>query len=106
VIRAKFGQATLPEMAQTWYYLLIDRPSTGDISMSPTLKALGIDQLSVAQRILLVEEIWDSIVAESDQVPLTDGQKQDLERRLAAYEANPKAGSSWDEVKARLQRLS
>ena len=38
--------------------------------MSQTLKALGIDQLSVAQRILLVEEIWDSIVAEAEDMPL------------------------------------
>ena len=71
--------------------------------MSPTLKSLGIDRLSVAQRILLVEEIWDSIAAEAEQVPLTEGQKQDLQRRLAAHRENPKAGSSWEEVKARLQ---
>jgi putative addiction module component (TIGR02574 family) len=74
--------------------------------MSPTLKSLGIDQLSVAQRILLVEEIWDSIAAEPEQIPITEVQKEDLQRRLAAYEADPKAGSSWEEVKARLQRLS
>lgn len=72
--------------------------------MSPTLKALGIDRLSVAQRILLVEEIWDSIAAEGAEVPLTEAQRQDLQRRLAAYEADPKAGSSWEEVKARLRR--
>lgn len=72
--------------------------------MSPTLKALGIDRLSVAQRILLVEEIWDSIAAEEADVPLTEAQRQDLQRRVAAYEANPKAGSSWDDVKARLRR--
>lgn len=71
--------------------------------MSPTLKSLGIDQLSVAQRLLLVEEIWDSIAAEETAVPLTEAQRQDLERRIAAYEADPKAGSSWAEVKARLQ---
>ena len=71
--------------------------------MSPTLTSLGIDQLSVAQRILLVEEIWDSIAAEEDKRPLTGAQRQDLQRRLAAYEANPKAGSSWEEVKARLR---
>ncbi len=70
--------------------------------MSLTLKSLGIDQMSVAQRILLVEEIWDSIAAETADLPLTDAQKQDLQRRIAAYEANPKAGSSWEEVKARL----
>lgn len=71
--------------------------------MSPTLKAFGIDQLSVAQRVLLVEEIWDSIVEEQEELPLTEAQKVDLQRRLATYEANPKAGSSWDEVKARLR---
>ena len=70
--------------------------------MSPTLKTLGIDQLSVAQRILLVEEIWDSITAEEAEIPLTEAQRQDLQRRIAAYEADPNAGSSWEEVKARL----
>ena len=30
----------------------------------------------------------------------------DLQRRVAAYEANPKAGSSWEEVKARLREKS
>jgi putative addiction module component (TIGR02574 family) len=71
--------------------------------MSPTLKSLNIDQLSVAQRILLVEEIWESIAEEAGEVPLTEPQRQDLQRRLAAYEADPKAGSSWEEVKARLR---
>jgi putative addiction module component (TIGR02574 family) len=70
--------------------------------MSPTLKSLGIDQLSVAERILLVEEIWDSIAAEEEELLLSEAQRQDLQRRLAVYEANPKAGSSWEEVKARL----
>ena len=74
--------------------------------MSPTLNALGIDQLSVAQRILLVEEIWDTIPEEDEEIPLTEAQKQDLQRRVAAYEANPKAGSSWEEVKTRLREKS
>jgi putative addiction module component (TIGR02574 family) len=74
--------------------------------VSPTLKSLGIDQMSPAQRILLVEEIWDSIAAEAEQMPITEAQKQDLERRLAAYKANPQAGSSWEDVKARLEKLA
>ena len=67
--------------------------------MSPTLKSLNIDQLSVAQRILLVEEIRESIAEEAGEAPLTEAQQQDLQRRLAAYGANPKAGSTWEEVK-------
>jgi putative addiction module component (TIGR02574 family) len=57
----------------------------------------------LAERILLVEEIWDSIAAEADKSPLTEAQRQDLQRRLVAYEANRKAGASWEEVKARLR---
>jgi putative addiction module component (TIGR02574 family) len=71
--------------------------------MSPTLKSLGIDQLSVAERILLVEEIWDSIADDANELPLTEAQRDELDRRLAAYDKNPRAGSPWDEVKARLQ---
>jgi putative addiction module component (TIGR02574 family) len=71
--------------------------------MSPNLKSLGIDRLSVAERILLVEEIWDSIADEETEIPLTEAQHEDLKRRIAAYEVNPKAGASWEEVKARLQ---
>ena len=70
--------------------------------MSLTLKSLGIDQLSIPERILLVEEIWDSIAATPDEVPLSDAQRVELDRRLAAYEADPQAGSNWEEVKARL----
>jgi putative addiction module component (TIGR02574 family) len=70
--------------------------------MSQTLKALGIDQLSVAQRILLVEEIWDSIAAEAEDMPLTEPQRHDLAHRLGAYNDNPDAGSSWEDIKARL----
>jgi putative addiction module component (TIGR02574 family) len=43
------------------------------------------------------------IAAEADKLPLTDAQKQDLQRRLADYEANRQAGSTWEEIKDRLQ---
>ena len=70
--------------------------------MSPTMQSLGIDQLSIEQRLSLVEEIWDSLGSQADGLPLSDAQRQDLARRIAAYEADPKAGSTWEEVKARL----
>lgn len=72
--------------------------------MSTLLQSLGIDNLSMDQRLQLLDEIWDSIAAESDDIPLTDAQKADLQRRLDAYHADPRAGSSWEEVKARLQK--
>ncbi len=71
--------------------------------MSPTLQSLGIDRLSLDQRVVLAEEIWESIALEAERLPLTEAQKQDLQRRLAVYEANRHAGSTWEQVKTRLQ---
>ncbi len=68
--------------------------------MSATLQALGIDKLSVAERIALVQEIWESIAAEVEQAPLTEVQRQEVDRRLAAHRANPQAALSWEQVEA------
>lgn len=45
-----------------------------------------IRKLSVAERIQLVEDIWDSIAADADAVPLTDDQRSELDRRIADAE--------------------
>jgi len=70
--------------------------------MSVSLKSLGIDRLGVEERIALVEEIWNSIAADSAAVPLTTPQRDELDRRLADHAAHPNAVVSWDEVKASL----
>jgi putative addiction module component (TIGR02574 family) len=72
--------------------------------MHETAKSLGIDRLSLAERILLVEEIWDSIAAEAEALEVPQSHKDELDRRLAAYHADPQAGSSWEDVKSRLQK--
>jgi putative addiction module component (TIGR02574 family) len=72
--------------------------------MHATAKALGIDRLSVAERILLVEEIWDSIAAQVETLEVPQSHKDELDHRLKAYEVDPNAGSTWEVVKARLQK--
>ncbi len=59
-------------------------------------------KLSVAERILLIEEIWDRIADEQESLELTQAQQRELDRRLDAYEASPKEGGSWEEVKTRV----
>jgi putative addiction module component (TIGR02574 family) len=60
-------------------------------------------KLSAAERIQLVEDIWDSIAAEPDTaLPLTDAQLAEIDRRLADHAKNPERARSWDEVRARL----
>lgn len=59
-------------------------------------------QLSVAERIQLAEDIWDSVAAFPEAIPLTETQKEELDRRLQAYAQNPDEGISWDELKDKL----
>ena len=68
--------------------------------MGASVKSLGIDRLNVEERLALVEEIWESIAAEPDALPLSDSQRAELDRRLADHEAHPEAVVSWAEVKA------
>ncbi|MCC6680372.1 MAG: addiction module protein [Phycisphaeraceae bacterium] len=71
--------------------------------MSISMKELGLEQLSPAERILLAEELWDSLTVCPENVPVTDAQREDLQRRLDAYRDDPKAGSTWEDVKSRLR---
>jgi putative addiction module component (TIGR02574 family) len=68
--------------------------------MSSTLQTLGIDQLSVPERLTLVQEIWDSIAAEMERAPLSEAQRQEEDRRLAAHKLNPQAAIPWEQVEA------
>jgi len=76
--------------------------------MSPTLQSLGIDRLSVGERITLVQDIWDSIAAEAEQAPLPKQLQEEVDRRLAAHKANPQAAIPWEQIEtealARLRR--
>jgi putative addiction module component (TIGR02574 family) len=68
--------------------------------MSVSVKSLGIDRLGIEERLALVEELWDSIAADSAAIPLTGAQRAELDRRLADHEANPADVVPWEEVKA------
>ena len=72
--------------------------------MDVSVKSLGIDRLSLAERILLVEEIWDSIAAEAEALGIPQSHKDELDRRLAARDADLHSASSWEDVKTRLQK--
>ncbi len=60
-------------------------------------------ELSAPERVRLVQAIWDSIEAVPEDVPVTEAEREELDRRLDAYYRDPSAGTPWSEVKARLQ---
>ena len=54
-------------------------------------------QLSVAERIQIVEDIWDSITPEN--LELSESQKTELDKRLDNYRENPNDGIEWEILK-------
>lgn len=70
--------------------------------MSPILQELGIDRLSAEARLRLLDAIWESLLP-IDQFAIPESHREELDRRLAAADANPAAGSTWEEVRARLR---
>ena len=63
--------------------------------------------LGPAQRIRLVQDIWDSLVKEPKGIPIPDHHKRLIEERLAEHEAAPNTTFSLSEAKHRIRtRLS
>ncbi|MCX6138913.1 MAG: addiction module protein [Ignavibacteriales bacterium] len=59
-----------------------------------------IGKLSIPERILLVEDIWDSIARESGGFDLSLAQKNELEKRSLSYDQNPQQIRSWEDIKS------
>jgi len=72
--------------------------------MSPTMKDLGIDQMSPEQRIALALEIWESLGDARPPARLTAEQRGELARRDADLDANPGLALTWDEVRSSVER--
>ncbi len=60
--------------------------------------------LPVQEKIQLVEDLWDSIAADQQALPLTDEQKDVLDRRLDAYEADKNRGRPAADAVADIRR--
>jgi len=58
-------------------------------------------KLGRAERLQLVEDLWDSIAQEDTALPLPDWQRDELRRRKERFAQHPASGRTWDEVKQR-----
>ena len=61
-------------------------------------------ELPPEERLQLVEAIWDSLVEVPEAIPVSDAVREELDRRLEAYYADPKSARPWDEIKEELFR--
>lgn len=59
-------------------------------------------ELSIPERIQLVEDIWDTIASKAEAIELTEDEKSIIDKRLEEYHKNPDLGSSWQDVFKRI----
>lgn len=72
--------------------------------------ALDIERMSPEERLELLEQLWDSLRKEPSSVPLTEAQREELDRRLDDLETDIESGAPlgipWDEVLHRIRNRS
>ena len=66
--------------------------------MAVSIEALGIDRLSVADRLELIEEIWNSLPDEIDPQEVRDWHRAGLAERRQQAHGQPGVGKPWREV--------
>jgi putative addiction module component (TIGR02574 family) len=71
--------------------------------MGQALHALGIDSMSVEDRIALVKDIWDSVAIEAGLQPPSSAEQAELDRRLAEDDTTPDDTVSWETIKTEAQ---
>jgi putative addiction module component (TIGR02574 family) len=66
------------------------------------MKIKDLDKYTNAEKILLAEELWDSVA--KDKLELSDALKEELDRRIALVEEDKTEFYTWEEVKKRLRK--
>ncbi len=63
-----------------------------------------IRTLEISERIIMVEEIWDSIAKDQELLVISDYEKAVLDSRIASLVASPHDLLSWDELKRKIKK--
>jgi len=64
---------------------------------------VSIFDLSPAEKLQLVEDLWDDLASKPEDVPVHDWQKQELARRKENLQRHPASGRTWEAVKQRVR---
>ena len=69
-------------------------------------RAVDIAALTPEERLTLLEQLWDSLTATPEAIPLTKAQRDELDRRLDDLEVDGPVGIPWDDVFSRIRNRS
>ena len=64
---------------------------------------IDIEKLDTDQRLELIEELWESLRANLEGIPVPEEQKTELDRRLDRMESDEAPGVPWELVRERIQ---
>jgi putative addiction module component (TIGR02574 family) len=70
--------------------------------MTDSSDTTDLKQLSIAERLRLIEELWDSLEGDVDALLLSDWQRAEIDKRLDALDRGTSVGAPWDEVRRRI----
>ena len=93
----------LSRLGRLTLFVNVQSSLRGNLQPMNQISVADILELPVQERIQLVEVIWESIAAFPHAIEVSSELKTELEARLADFERDPKAGYSWDQVKAHLK---
>jgi putative addiction module component (TIGR02574 family) len=71
--------------------------------MTHSIKDFDFSKLSAAERLMLAQKLWESVDEQVTAMPLTDGQRAELDRRLAVLETGKVQGIPWSAVRDTLR---
>lgn len=66
--------------------------------MAVDIETLGIPEMTVLERLYLIEQIWESLPEQVDPSEVPEWHREELAKRLANVDADPSAGRPWREV--------
>jgi len=66
--------------------------------------AVDFRALSIAERLQLVEDLWDSIAHDTAAVPVVEAELREAEHRLAEHRRDPASAIPWDQVRDELYK--
>jgi putative addiction module component (TIGR02574 family) len=64
----------------------------------------SFDQMTPAERILYVQDLWDRIAPEAEKAPLSAAQAAEIDRRVADYRAHPETSIPWEVAREQMRR--
>ena len=72
-------------------------------AMTTTMRELGIDRMSVAERVELAHDIWESLEDEAPGAALSAEDIAELERRDEAFDDEKDPATDWAEIRKRIE---